>query len=115
MHPIVPMVKGPDSSPLTVVTILLIAVVLAPVLEEITFRGFFYNALRSRYSPILSIAISSAFFAGIHPQGIIGFPMLMAIGIVLATLREWRGSLIAPIIMHACTNGATLLIVLLGF
>ncbi len=115
MHPIVPMIKGPDSTPLTVLMALIIAVVLAPLLEEMTFRGFFYNALRSRFSPLVSIAVSAAFFAGIHPQGIIGFPMLMAIGIVLATLREWRGSLIAPIVTHACTNGATLLIVLLGF
>lgn len=115
MHPIVPMVKGENASPLTAAMALLLAVVLAPVAEEITFRGFFYNALRGRFSAVLSIAISSAFFAGIHPQGIIGFPMLMAIGVMLAALREWRGSLIAPIVAHACTNGATMLIVLLGY
>lgn len=115
MHPIVPLIKGESASAATAAMALLLAVVLAPVAEEITFRGFFYNALRSRFSAVLSIALSSAFFAGIHPQGIIGFPMLMAIGVMLAALREWRGSLIAPIVAHACTNGATMFIVLLGY
>lgn len=115
MHPIVPMVKGENASPLTAIMALLLAVVLAPVAEEITFRGFFYNALRSRFTAAVSIALSSAFFAGIHPQGIIGFPMLMAIGIMLAALREWRGSLIAPIVAHACVNGVTMIVVLLGY
>lgn len=115
MHPIVPMIKGEQASAVNAAMALLVAVAMAPVLEEITFRGFFYGALRSRFPAWVSVLVSAALFAGIHPQGLIGFPMLMAIGTMLAVLREWRGSLIAPIVAHGCTNGVTLAIVLVGF
>jgi membrane protease YdiL (CAAX protease family) len=115
VHPIVPMIKGEQASAVNVAMALLVAVVMAPVLEEITFRGFFYGALRARFPAWVAILVSAGLFAGIHPQGLIGLPMLMAIGAMLAALREWRGSLIAPIVAHGCTNGVTLAIVLLGF
>lgn len=112
-HPIVYMIKGGQTSVGVILFALVLAVIIAPVLEEVMFRGYFYRALRSRLGAPASIAICSAFFAAVHPQGIIGFPLLFAIGAVLATLREWRGSLAAPIAAHACTNGVTMTLVLM--
>ena len=54
--------------------------------------------------------LSAALFAAIHPQGIVGFAPLFAIGATLAALREWRGSLIAPMVAHGCVNGVTLIL-----
>lgn len=110
VHPIAPIVAGGD--PWVIVGALLLAVVGAPLIEELMFRGYLYSALRARLGPVASVMLSSAFFAGIHPQGIIGFPLLFTIGAALATLREWRGSLIAPILAHACTNGVSMAILL---
>jgi membrane protease YdiL (CAAX protease family) len=66
-------------------------------------------------SLFLSLLISSLLFAVIHPQGALGVPVLAAVAIVLALLREWRASLIAPIVTHMIVNGVTTTLVLLIF
>ena len=111
MHPIVPLLAGRDS-PWVAVLAVLLAVVMAPVIEEVMFRGFFHRALRARFSAPITILISGALFAAIHPQGLIGFSLLLPIGLMLATLREWRGSLLAPLVAHACTNALSMTILL---
>lgn len=110
VHPIVPLLGRESDNQLVKAMIFLLAVVIAPITEEIIFRGYFYRFLRSRYDTANSIFISAALFSGIHPQGMVGFFPLLAIGIGLAVLREWRGSIIAPIVMHAFLNGMTLVI-----
>lgn len=110
VHPIVPLLGRESDNQLVKAMIFLLAVVIAPITEEIIFRGYFYRFLRSRYDTANSIFISAALFSGIHPQGMVGFFPLLAIGIGLAVLREWRGSIIAPIVMHAVLNGMTLVI-----
>ena len=94
----------------------LLASVWAPITEELLFRGAFFHHLRRRHGWLLSTAIVSFIFAAIHPQGYLGIPMLMTIAFILAALREWRGSLIAPIVGHALNNfvATTVLIFLLG-
>jgi len=49
----------------------------------------------------------------VHPQGWIAVPALSAIAMVLAALREWRGSLIAPMAAHALSNFIVLTLALL--
>ena len=49
-------------------------------------------------------------FASVHPQGWTGVPVLMAMAFNFAIVREWRGSLIAPMTMHFCTNAFTLVV-----
>ncbi len=108
MHPLVPALGAGKGSGFWVAVFFFMAVVAAPMIEEIFFRGFFYRFLRSRYDAPNAIFISAALFAGIHPQGMVGFFPLMAIGVSLAALREWRGSLAAPMVLHACVNGITM-------
>jgi membrane protease YdiL (CAAX protease family) len=97
-------------------------VLLVPITEEIMFRGVLYRHLREVFgrwgwlvSLFLSLLISSLLFAVIHPQGALGVPVLAAVAIVLALLREWRASLIAPIVTHMIVNGVTTTLVLLIF
>ncbi len=111
-HPIVGSLKGEGARPLMIALTLFVAVVMAPLVEELMFRGYFYRALRSRWGMIASVAISAAVFAGIHPQGPIGFPLLFVIGTTLAVLREWRGSLLASLAAHATTNAVSMMVVM---
>lgn len=109
-HPIVPILLA-KSNPKTFWMIAFLAIVLAPITEEIMFRGAFYGYLRSFLGKFASIVISSLVFASIHPQGLVGIIPLAIIGAALAFIREWRGNLIAPMFCHACVNGITLLMV----
>jgi membrane protease YdiL (CAAX protease family) len=100
----------------SVIKLYLLASVWAPVTEELLFRGAFFHHLRRRHGWFVSSALISFIFAAIHPQGYLGIPMLMTIALILAALREWRGSIIAPIVGHALNNfvATTVLIFMLG-
>jgi membrane protease YdiL (CAAX protease family) len=78
--------------------------VFAPLMEETMFRGALFHHLRGRWGWAISAPIVAFIFAVIHPQGWVAVPVLGSIAIVLAALREWRGSLIAPMVAHACNN-----------
>jgi membrane protease YdiL (CAAX protease family) len=119
VHPIIePLARGSMWIRLQAVAVVL----LVPITEEIMFRGVLYRHLRELFgrwgwlvSLILSLLTSSFLFAVIHPQGALGVPLLTAVAIVLALLREWRASLIAPIVTHMIVNGVTTTLVLLIF
>ena len=88
------------------------AVVVAPIVEETMFRGVLYRHLRDRsghhgrrFSVLVAALVNGLIFASIHPQGLIGIPMLTTLAIGFSLVREWRGSLIAPMTMHAINNG----------
>jgi membrane protease YdiL (CAAX protease family) len=77
------------------------------------FRGILFHHLRQRWSWLVTALIVSFIFAVLHPQGWVAVPALTAIAIVLSALREWRGSLIAPMAAHACNNFLVLTLALM--
>ena len=90
------------------------ASILAPVVEEILFRGALYGHVRRRWRPWLSAGVVAFIFAAIHPQGWAAIPILATIAVVLATLREWRGSLVASMTAHGLNNTIALTIGILA-
>ena len=84
--------------------------------EETFFRGALFHHLRGRFTAVFSALTTALLFAAIHPQGWVAIPALASLGFVFAMLREWRGSLIAPIVAHAINNGfiMTLLVLAIG-
>ena len=105
------------------IQVLLMASVAAPVVEETMFRGVLYRQVRSaagQLAPWLSIAAAagatSLIFALIHPQGLLAVPALASLAVAFSLAREWRGSLIAPMVMHGVSNGIVMamLMVMLG-
>jgi membrane protease YdiL (CAAX protease family) len=116
-HPVVK-VAG-QSSPWVWLQVFLVACVGAPIVEETMFRGVFYRHLREatgRWGTWSSVAISALangfIFAIIHPQGILGVPVLMTLGSSFALIREWRDTLIPNVCAHALNNGLALLFLL---
>jgi membrane protease YdiL (CAAX protease family) len=100
---------------MTIVLVYLVACVAAPITEEIMFRGVLYRYLREfsrAYGLILSIIfsmlISSFLFAAIHPQGLSFIPVLGALAVAFCIGREWRGSLVAPMVAHGLSNGVVM-------
>ncbi len=84
---------------------------VAPVAEEIFFRGFLYRAVRRRFSVPWSVVISAAVFAIAHIY-LLSIPVIFVDGVILALLFEWRQSLATSIAAHAANNLLIFLILL---
>lgn len=112
--------SSPDQGPQAIVEFLLkssgwqaraavfgIAVIAAPVTEELIFRGCLYGVLRKSSGRWPAIVVSSIVFALIHGH-LPALPGLFLLAVGLALVYERCGSLWAPIAMHAAFNGLTI-------
>jgi len=81
----------------------LIALVLAPVCEEIVFRGFLFGGLRQRMRFGGAALLSGLVFGAIHGD-LVRFPGLTVTGVILAAVYERRRTLGASIAAHATVN-----------
>jgi uncharacterized protein len=77
---------------------------LAPVLEELLFRGVLYGTLRLRLGPWPATAVSAGFFALAHGYGVIGFASVAMSGVLWAVAYERTRSLLPGILAHAVNN-----------
>ena len=118
VHPIVEFLTAPNWW--NRAQVLLLACVVAPLVEETMFRGVLYRHLRdasARWGEALSILVSgivvSFIFAVIHPQGLLAVPALMALAFVFAMVREWRGTVVPGMVAHALNNGLIMILLML--
>jgi membrane protease YdiL (CAAX protease family) len=101
------------------ILIVIVAVIVAPVLEELLFRGLFQTAIRSFFEAgmgpqrisssrlWLAIVISSVLFALMHANP--GhWPALFVLGIGMGYAYEKSGSLLQPIFIHTLFNATTI-------
>jgi membrane protease YdiL (CAAX protease family) len=82
----------------------LVASVLAPLAEEIAFRGYLLSAFRTRLPPGAAIAASSVLFAGMHLDPV-RFPAVLFLGLFLGWLAWRSGSIWPAVAAHAVNNG----------
>ena len=75
----------------------------APLGEELFFRGYAVPALARSWGPLAACVASGAMFSALHVNRI-GFLGLWEIGILLAVLRLWSGSLWPAVLCHATNN-----------
>lgn len=94
------------------VLIVLAVVVLAPVAEEIFFRGVAFNAWLAERGRRFAYIGSAALFAVIHVSLVSVLPIFL-LGLALAWVYRRTASLVAPIAMHATVNGISVTIALL--
>ena len=82
---------------------------IAPLIEEIVFRGFLYNALEHRHNSGVALGASTVVFASLHgSQYGWQFPqlsVLVAVGCAFGIVRMHTGSTKASTIVHAAYNG----------
>lgn len=79
-------------------------IILAPVAEEVLFRGYLYGKLRKIIPIWAAILITSLLFGMIHGQWNVGIDVFI-LSIVLCSLREVTGSIWAGILLHMMKNG----------
>ena len=84
--------------------------IIAPITEEILFRGIILKLL-DRYGTIFTIIISSLAFAILHFNPT-GFIPIFFLGIILALLKLGTGSIFAPVVFHAANNFLSFMILI---
>jgi membrane protease YdiL (CAAX protease family) len=94
------------------VVLVVALVMVAPIAEEVFFRGVVYNAWEREYGPRMAVYGSALLFALIHQSVFLLLP-IFALGVVLAWLYRRTRSLPAAIVLHAGFNGLTLALGLL--
>jgi len=83
----------------------IVAVLLAPVVEELLFRGILYPTIKQAGFPHTALWGTSLFFAFTHAN-LLTFLPLACLAMALVWLYERTNNLVAPIIAHAAFNAA---------
>ncbi len=87
----------------TLILNLVLAGVLAPVVEEVLFRGIIFGSLQAYFGKWTSAVLSAAIFSALHFQAYGFFPRFM-LGMVLVYLYDKYKSLYPAIALHALNN-----------
>ena len=102
----VPLVKT-ASDPYATVVLVLTVVLIAPLCEELLFRGAVFGWLR-RYLPVVAAAVlSAAVFSAVHrfPPALV---VLFVFGVSAALVYQRTGSTLNTFVMHACQNATAI-------
>jgi len=103
------------ASPVWIALTAFSAAILAPIAEEIFFRGLLQSMLRRYFGrPWVAIVVTSFLFAGVHAPNYQDLPALAIFSVALGYNYERCGKLWPSIIMHACLNGSAIYLALNG-
>ena len=94
------------------VAIIAMAIIVAPIAEELIFRGYLYGVIRRFAGRIPAILVTSLLFAAIHLH-LPSFLGLTVLAVILCLLYERTGSLWSNILMHATFNAFSIIMLLL--
>ena len=99
-----------DENSITISKILSLCL-LAPVIEEIYFRGILLSTIKLIIGPFWAVLLSSTYFSIIH-LNILASPTLFVLGITLGIIAILTKSVLPSIILHALFNGLMLYLIL---
>jgi uncharacterized protein len=95
--------ENADQNLLVAIATGMLLIVVAPLAEEIFFRGFLYQAFRNSFGVLPGALLSAVIFGAIHFE-FFKLVQLAILGVILALLFEKTRSLWSPIILHAVNN-----------
>ena len=101
------------NDPLVLALMALAAVVVAPLAEEVVFRGYLYPAAKRFCGPAGAIIFSSLVFAAAHGNVVALLPLFI-LAVILCLIYEFTGSILACMSVHFLFNAATVTIQLLA-
>jgi hypothetical protein len=87
----------------------LLAVLTAPLVEEVVYRGLLYTGLERQWGWKAAVVLVALLFALVHvPQywgSYAALAIIMTLSLVLTFLRAWTGKLLPCVVMHLVYNG----------
>jgi membrane protease YdiL (CAAX protease family) len=102
--------KGKD--PAVLILMAVAAVIVAPICEEVVFRGYLYPAAKRFAGPWVAAVCTALMFSAAHGNMAALLP-LFVFGLVLVALYEFTGSIWAPVAAHFLFNAATVTVQML--
>jgi len=116
VHPLLHSMR--DRDPRVLILIFIVAAVIAPISEEILFRGYFLRALRRPFPGRAAAVLAASFFFGAFHPGLALLLPITWVGAVFSILflTSERRSLLSAMVCHSCFNGVEIALsyVLLG-
>jgi len=94
-----------NQSPGKVIYLAVVAMVFAPLVEEMLFRGILYPVVKQLGRPRLALWGTAIMFALMHFNAAIFLPLVF-LAVMLTLLYEWTNNLLAPILVHSLFNAA---------
>ncbi len=89
------------------IIIIVLAVGVAPIVEEFVFRFFFYGVVKRYLGRFVGLLTNSVLFAFVHAHIPSAAPLFI-LGACLTLAYEWSGSILVSMSMHALFNSLTL-------
>lgn len=102
----------PSSGPAALALTVIVVVVLAPIFEEVFFRGLLYPTLRNRLGVWAAVLLNGLIFGVLHFQPLYMLSLSL-VGAILAYLYEKTESIVAPMLAHGLYNALVVIIALL--
>lgn len=93
-------------------------IVVAPFMEELVFRGFVFPVLERRWGAVVAVLSTGALFAAIHAPQLGGggweLVAMLAVGLILSTVRALTGSLMPSFLMHLGYNSSLFILLFIS-
>ncbi len=102
-----------EESPKLLIMMTLLAITVAPVTEELIFRGGIFRYMRTRTPRWVALLVPALLFGALHAN-LASFVPLVALGIILALAYERTGSIAVPMVAHGLFNLHTIALILSG-
>ncbi|WP_309380023.1 CPBP family intramembrane glutamic endopeptidase [Cerasicoccus frondis] len=94
-------------------SLIALAVIVAPISEELLFRGFIYRYLKGRMPMVVAMVVSAGIFSLIHFNWLAAAPLFL-LGMILCWAYEKNANILVPICLHAVFNANTIMIIFLA-
>ena len=123
VNPSTPLSEALDQnqSSVLMVVFLILAILVAPLLEEIVFRGYFFGVIKAAWGTTAAVVVIALLFGLMHVDQYWGdwtaITLVTILGFVMTILRSSTESVIPGVITHYVYNGlvTVLPIVMMGY
>ena len=104
--------------PQTAVFLGVTAIAVAPLVEEVVFRGFIFPVLERRWGSVAAVLLTALMFTSLHVSQLWGswmaVSLILLVGLALSLVRALTGALLPAYLLHLAYNTTLCLLSLLG-
>ena len=94
------------------------AIAVAPLVEEVVFRGFIFPVLERRWGPVAAVLLTALMFTSLHVTQLWGswmaVSLILLVGLALSLVRALTGALLPAFLLHLAYNTTLCLLSLIG-